>query len=74
MQGRSYRLKTQTPGSIISEDGQRRPVILPLGAVVKVISGSLDNLFVNVTWEDKTVMLFTQEIRKRAKKVNAPVA
>lgn len=49
------------------EDCQGRPVILPLGAVVKVISGSLDNLFVNVTWEEKTVMLFTQDIRKRAK-------
>jgi hypothetical protein len=70
MQGNSYRLKTQTLGSIISEGDPRKPVIIPRGAVVKVISDPVDHKrFVDVTWEDKTVMMFTQDIRQRAAKV-----
>ena len=70
MQGKSYRLKTQTLGSIILEGDPRKPVIIPRGSVVKVITVPRDhNRFVDVIWEDKTVMMFAQDIRQRAIKV-----
>ena len=71
MQGSSYRLKTPTLG-IISEDGHRKSVIIPIGAVVRVISGPLDNnRLVDVIWEDKSIMMFTQDVRERGEQVDA---
>jgi hypothetical protein len=73
MQGNLYRLKTPTLG-VVSEDGQRKPFVVPVGAVVTVISGPLDNdPFVDIVWEGKTVMMFTRDIRERGEAVAAAV-
>jgi hypothetical protein len=67
--GRSYRLTTKT-FAIIKLEGQNHPTTVPNGAVIKVLSGSLNgNRLVNVEWEDKTAMMFTTDIRERCVKL-----
>ena len=67
MKGQSFRLNTPTLGILsIDGNGQRIPVTLPLHAIVTVIGGPLDgNRLVDVLWEGKTIMMFTQDIRTR---------
>jgi hypothetical protein len=83
MPGERYLLKTPTL-AITSQDEQYRPVtkysvkllgstaqLVPLGAVVKLIDGSLDgNRLVDVEWEGKTIMMFTTDIRERCERLN----
>jgi len=64
-----YRLKTPTL-AIINHDGQNCPTTVPSGAIVKVLSGSLDgNQLVDVTWGGKTIMMFTTDLRERGVKL-----
>jgi hypothetical protein len=80
MLGQMYRLKTPTL-AILAEDGQDTPVsssgglsltTIPVGAEVEVIGGPLNgNRLVDVRWEDKTVMVFTNDIRDRGERVDA---
>jgi hypothetical protein len=61
MQGKSYRLKSPTL-DIISENGHRLPVTIRQRAVLKVLDGPLDsNRLVDIMWEDKVIMMFTEE-------------
>ena len=61
MQGKSYRTKTPTL-DIISENGHRLPVTIRQRAVLKVVEGPLDsNRIVDIMWEDKVIMMFTEE-------------
>jgi hypothetical protein len=64
---RGHRFRIQTPTlAIMSQDGHRIPVTIPQGAIVAVIEGPLDgNRLVDVTWESKTVMMFTIDLRER---------
>ena len=65
MRGQRYRLNTPTL-AIIQHDGENHPTTIPNGAVVKVLSGPLDgNRLVDVTWDGKTIMMFTTDIRER---------
>jgi len=62
--------------AIHSEKGLPRiPVMIPMGAEVTVTNGPLDGLrMVDVLWEEKTVMMFTSDLRERGKLVHAPAA
>jgi hypothetical protein len=63
--GRTYRLTTATL-AIIKLEGQNHPTTVPTGAVIKVLGGPLNgSRLVDVEWEDKTVMMFTTDIRER---------
>ena len=58
-------MKTPTL-AILSQDHGKIPVLIPSGAEVEVIDGPLNgNRVVDVRWEDKTVMVFTEDIRDR---------
>jgi hypothetical protein len=67
MHGTSYRLNAETVG-IVSENQQRLTVLIPYGAVVTAING-LGNRTVDVMWDDKTVTVFTEDLRARGELV-----
>jgi hypothetical protein len=62
MQGKSYRLKSPTL-DIISENGHSLPVTIRQRAVLKaVVDAPVDsNRLVDIMWEDKVIMMFTEE-------------
>lgn len=61
MPGKSYRLKTPTL-DIISENSRRLPVTIRQRALLKVVDGPVDsNRLVDILWEDKVIMMFTEE-------------
>ena len=69
MQGKSFRLKSATLG-ITSEQGERIPVTIPSGAVIKVVRDPHDgNRLLDVVWDGKPVMMFTQDVRERGEQV-----
>jgi hypothetical protein len=50
------------------KDLPRIPVMIPIGAKVTLTNGPLDGLrMVDVRWENKTVMMFTSDLRERGK-------
>jgi len=60
-----YRLNTPTLG-VFNQDGEKRPITIPPGAVVKVMNNPLDgNHLIDVKWDGKTIMMFTTDIRER---------
>jgi hypothetical protein len=65
MNSQRYRVR-ETALAILSTGGQRVPVTLPINAVLILVDGPLDgNRLVDVTWEGKTLMMFTQDMRDR---------
>jgi len=75
MQRQAFRLKTPTLGTISSDDGHRVAVTIPQNAIVTVINGPLDgNPMVDVLWEGKTIMMFTQDLRTRGERVEGASA
>lgn len=61
MTGQRFRMKT--PTLAIMAHGGDNIAMIPIGAEVEVVDGPLnDNRLVDVRWEDKTVMVFTNEI------------
>jgi hypothetical protein len=65
MNGQKYRVR-ETALAILSSGGERVPVTLPINAILILIDGPLDgNRLVDVTWEGKTLMMFTQDMRDR---------
>ncbi len=63
--GQQFRMRTPT-FAIMTQDGAKIPVIIPKGAEVQVIDGPLNgNRLVDVRWDGKTVMVFTNDIRDR---------
>lgn len=80
MLGQMYRLKTPTL-AILAEDGQDTPVsssrglsltTIPVGAEVEVIGGPLNgNRLVDVRWDAKTVMVFTNDLRDRGERFDS---
>jgi hypothetical protein len=68
-----YRI-THPTIALFEEDGRHVANTLPAGAVVEIDSRSFDgDKLLEVVWEGKRVMMFTQDLRKRAEaaKVNA---
>jgi hypothetical protein len=71
--GRTYRLKIPTL-VIMTLDGQQIPLTIPMGGTVKVIATDINgDRLVDVTWEGKTVMMFTTDLRERGEVVTARV-
>ena len=72
MIGQRFRMKTPTL-AILTEDHAKIPVMIPKGAEVEILDGPLNgNRLVDVRWEGKTVMVFTNDIRDRGERVDAP--
>jgi hypothetical protein len=60
-----YRVR-ETTFAILSLDGSRIPVTLPVNALVLLIDGPLDgNRLVEIIWEGKILLMFTQDMRDR---------
>jgi hypothetical protein len=71
MVGQRFRMKTPTL-AIMAQDGAKIPVMIPKGAEVEILDGPLNgNRLVDVRWEDKTVMVFTNDVRDRGERVDA---
>ena len=69
MVGQRFRMKTPTL-AIMTQDGAKIPVMIPKGAEVEVLDGPLNgNRLVDVRWEGKTVMVFTNDIRDRGERL-----
>jgi hypothetical protein len=49
------------------------PVMIPKGAEVEILDGPLNgNRLMDVRWDGKTVMVFTNDVRDRGERVDAP--
>ena len=65
MHSETYRVR-ETALAILSTGSERIPVTLPINAIIILIDGPLDgNRLVDVSWEGKTLMMFTQDMRDR---------
>ena len=70
MIGQRFRLKIPTL-AIMAQDHAKIPVMIPKGAEVEVIDGPLNgNRLVDVRWDGKTVMVFTNDIRDRGERLD----
>jgi hypothetical protein len=70
----TYRLN-QAILSIHSEpDGNRSAIMIPAGSRVTVVNGPLDGQrMVDVLWTEKTVMIFTVDLRARGTLIGSAV-
>ena len=65
MRSTTYQVR-ETALAILSTGSERLPVTLPINAIIVLIDGPLDgNRLVDVSWEGKTLMMFTQDMRDR---------
>jgi hypothetical protein len=70
MQGSSYRLTTPTL-AIITSFGQKVAITIPVGSIVTVIKTDINgNRLVDVMWEERCAMVFTQDLRERGELVS----
>ena len=71
MIGQRFRLKSPTL-AIMTQDGANIAIMIPKGAEVEVIDGPLNgNWLLDIRWECKTVMVFTNDIRDRGELTEA---
>ena len=64
-----YRIKNPTI-ALFEQDGRHVAEMLPTGAIVEIRSETFDgDKLVNVVWEAKDVMMFTQDLRRRGELV-----
>jgi hypothetical protein len=69
MRGQSFRLHTPTLG-ITTVDGQNLAITVPKGAVISVVDGPMDGTrLVDVTWDGKTLMMFTIDLKQRGQQL-----
>ena len=69
MAGDKYRIHTPTIALFLKEGGHVSETI-PVGAIVTLESEPMNgNRLIQVRWAEKTVLMFTQDIRARAEKV-----
>jgi hypothetical protein len=69
MAGKRYRLRNSTL-AILNHAGQHLPLTVPLGGVVQVGVGPLnENRLVDVEWQGKPLMMFAADLRKRCELV-----
>ena len=60
-----YRI-TEPTIAMFEEDGRHISRLVPTGAII-LVDGVLDgNRLTDVVWDDKKVMMFTQDLRSRA--------
>jgi hypothetical protein len=61
-----YRITNPTI-ALFNEDGHHVAHTVPAGAFIHIDSAPFDgNRLVDVTWDDKKVMMFTQDLRSRS--------
>jgi hypothetical protein len=73
MQGEYYKLNTPTLAIMSLPNGERIPMAVPRGAVVKVVNGPLDGTrLVDVEWEGDMVLMFTIDLRERGTLITQP--
>jgi len=59
--------------AIHSVEGQRTTVTVPSGMVVLALQDHLDgDVLIEVTWNDKKYLMFTQDLRERSEPVENP--
>lgn len=64
-----YRIKTPTM-ALFLENGRHIPRTVPEGAVVETSSLAFDaNKLIEVMWDGRKVMMFTQDIQSRGERV-----
>jgi hypothetical protein len=67
--GDKYRIKSPTI-ALFLEDGRHVAHIVPKGTIVTVQTETFNgDRMIEVLWSEKTVMMFTQDIRTRGEKV-----
>ena len=65
-----YRINSPTI-ALFEEDGRHVANTVPAGAIIEISSDRFDgDKLLEVVWEGKRVMMFTQDLRKRAESVN----
>ena len=67
-----YRI-THPTIALFEEDGRHVANTVPAGAIIETDSAAFEGeKLVEVVWDGKRVMMFTQDVRKRAESVNGP--
>jgi hypothetical protein len=68
---RRYRIRTHTI-ALFHEDGRHVAYTVPAGAFIMVPNNIVfdGERLVDVTWDGKSVMMFTQDLRSGAEQVN----
>ena len=65
-----YRI-TKPTIALFEEDGRHVTSMIPIGAIITIDSATFDgDKLVNLTWDDKEVMMFNQDLRRRGELVN----
>ena len=65
-----YRIDSPTI-ALFLEDGRHVAHLVPKGATISIEGKTFNgDKLVEVTWADKAVMMFTQDIRSRGKKID----
>jgi hypothetical protein len=65
-EGRFYRMMRPTLG-VCSDTGERIPIIVPIGAFVKIIKP--EGTFVEVKWDERQVFMFALDLSERGELV-----
>ena len=65
--GRQFRLSVETVGVETGVENRPTPVRVPAGSVVSVLSGpnELDDGMIEVSWADRKLMMFREDLQKR---------
>jgi hypothetical protein len=70
MPSQKYRIKSPTIALYENIDHHAADLV-PVGAIVRVDSSALDgDKLVEVIWDGRSVMMFTQDLRRRAEAVD----
>ena len=69
--GKRFRLERATLGVGNSENGKRRAVTIPAGAIIQVASGpNNDDGMVHVHWDDQVVEMFLIDVNVRGTEIS----
>jgi hypothetical protein len=68
--GQFYKIHQEIPGIILAVH-PKTTVMIPEGAVVAIVGCSVDSArMVDVTWNEKSIMIFALELRERGELVH----
>jgi hypothetical protein len=67
--GRRFSLKIPT----LAVDSQRVAVMMPVGAVVNVVSESIDGKMAHVAWNGQPLAMFTIDLSERGREIGEPI-
>jgi hypothetical protein len=72
MTGSSYRLKTPTLGILSTDNGDNKILVtIPQHAVITAGAILDGNIFIEVQWEEKTILIFTEDLKARGELIHA---